>query len=174
MSKDRFIHFGMGLVVWGAFQMWQRRVGRSGATGLEKAEGAAEWAGLTLLPFVALGAWLPDWDLYVGGIGFHRSPLFHSVLPVLVLGFLLRGISRFALPVGLALGVASHLLWDIVQYGDVRWIRGGNADRLFLLVNAAVLLVYALSRRVVGEAESPVPEPISVPMSVPMSNKEST
>ena len=51
--------------------------------------------------------------------------------------------SRRAVPVGLALGVASHLLWDIVQYGDVRWIRGGNADRLFLLVNALLLLGFA-------------------------------
>ena len=49
-------------------------------------------------------------------------------------------IRRLALFIGFALGSASHLLWDIVDYGDVRWIPGGNNDRLFLLVNAMILI----------------------------------
>lgn len=140
MTADRLIHLGVALLIWAAFVAWRARgrrpVGSSTPGGRERAE-------LVLLPFVMLGAAVPDWDLWVGGIGFHRSPLFHSALPVVVGALLLRRVSRWAVPVGLALGVASHLLWDIVQYGDVRWIRGGNADRLFLLVNAALLLVFA-------------------------------
>ena len=140
MTTDRLMHLGVALAVWAAFVAWRGR----GARPVEgDAPGQRERADLLLLPFVVLGAALPDWDLWVGGIGFHRSPLFHSALPVVVLSLLLWRVSRWAVPVGLALGVASHLLWDIVQYGDVRWIRGGNADRFFLLVNALLLLGFA-------------------------------
>lgn len=159
MTGARLTHLLAGLLVWGAFVAWRGR--RAGGPGRARTRGtsvprdpdapddARRRADLALLPGVVVGAAVPDWDLWVGGVGFHRSPLFHSALPVLVLGGLGRLISRRTVPWwpgGLALGVASHLLWDIVQYGDVRWIRGGNADRLWLLVNAATLLTWAAWR----------------------------
>jgi hypothetical protein len=29
---------------------------------------------------MSIGTWMPDWDLFFG-IGFHRSPITHSILP---------------------------------------------------------------------------------------------
>jgi hypothetical protein len=45
--------------------------------------------------------------------------------------------------VGFALGVASHLFWDIIFYGDVKLIPSGAFDRLFLLLNCLALVGYA-------------------------------
>lgn len=33
---------------------------------------------------------------------------------------------------GYRVGLASHLCWDILYYGDVRWLPGGTIDRLWL------------------------------------------
>jgi hypothetical protein len=43
--------------------------------------------------------------------------------------------------IGFALGLGSHLLLDILQYGDVRWIPGGTLDRLWLALHAGILLL---------------------------------
>ena len=158
VTTDRWIHAGVAVALWVAVGWARKKAGRASAPaalppGTPEGERAlaevrASWRAWAGLPAVLLGAWVPDWDLWVGGIGFHRSPLFHSVGPVLVAAGLLA-LFRLRGPLwGLALrayavGVASHLLWDIVQYGDVRWIRGGNADRLFLLANAGVLVAWA-------------------------------
>ena len=94
---------------------------------------------IAIVAAAMLGTWVPDWDLFIG-IGFHRSPLTHSIIPSILVGCLAMKIRQLALFIGFALGSASHLLWDIVDYGDVRWIPGGNNDRLFLLVNAMILI----------------------------------
>lgn len=130
MSVDRLVHLLIGLAFLVVYVRFAKvRAGRL--------------ALVLLAVSVAVGTWLPDWDLFFG-IGYHRSPLTHSLLPALVLGGLAMkvGLPR-ALVVGLSLGIASHLLWDIVDYGNVQWIDGGNRDRMFLLVNAGILLVAA-------------------------------
>jgi len=90
---------------------------------------------------MAIGTWVPDWDLFLG-IGFHRSPISHSALPAVILGWI---IFKFKLPpvlfIGFCLGLSSHLFWDIIYYGNVQWISGGSNDRLFLFINSAILVV---------------------------------
>lgn len=89
---------------------------------------------------MALGTWVSDWDL-IFGIGFHRSPITHSALPAIFAGWI---VFRFKLPaifiIGFCIGLASHLLWDVIDYGNVLWISGGNNDRLFLFTNAMLLI----------------------------------
>jgi hypothetical protein len=46
-----------------------------------------------------------------------------------------------ALVLGYGVGLASHLLWDMVYYGDVRWLPGGGLDRLWLGANGIACLV---------------------------------
>jgi len=93
----------------------------------------------------ALGTWVSDWDLILG-IGYHRSPLTHSVLPALMFGWLVYKVKLDALlMIGFCLGLSSHLFWDIIDYGNVQWIKGGNSDRLFLLINCIILLVIAFA-----------------------------
>jgi len=93
---------------------------------------------------MSLGTWVSDWDLFLG-IGFHRSPITHSALPALLFGWL---ILKYKLPkmliIGFSIGLASHMLWDIIAYGNVQWISGGNNDRLFLFVNFIILIAASL------------------------------
>jgi hypothetical protein len=42
---------------------------------------------------------------------------------------------------GYGVGLASHLLWDIYDYGNVHWFPGGFIDRLWLGVNGLACLV---------------------------------
>ena len=93
---------------------------------------------------MSLGTWIPDWDLFLG-IGFHRSPITHSLLPALVLSwFIYKYKFHPILIIGFSLGLSSHLFWDIIAYGNVQWIPGGNNDRLFLLVNGVALIFASL------------------------------
>jgi hypothetical protein len=129
MSEERIVHALVALAFCGAF-LYARRA-------------KIGWSDYPPLIVAALlGSWVPDWDL-VFGIGFHRSPLTHSCLPALLVLWLSIRLRTPSMLVGFALGTASHLLWDIVFYGDVRLIEGGNSDRLYLLVNAGLLLVMA-------------------------------
>jgi hypothetical protein len=92
----------------------------------------------------ALGSWVPDWDL-IGGIGNHRSPITHSVLPAvlpLIYGRQYRLWRWFV--IGIATGIASHLIWDSVDYGNVVGIPGRTNDILFLLGNSALTVGIAL------------------------------
>src|SRR5262249_30313750 len=86
------------------------------------------------------------------GIGGHRNPLFHSAIPYFGLAWLWRklGLSEvvstiggprltLALHVGLALGLASHLLLDVLQSGQVPWIPGGTPGRVVLSGQALLL-----------------------------------
>lgn len=83
------------------------------------------------------GTAISDLDITWFGIGAHRNPIFHSAIAYLLpIAFIRqpRPAAAAAL-IGFGLGLGSHLLWDIIDYGDVRWIPGGSADRLWLLAN---------------------------------------
>lgn len=93
---------------------------------------------------MALGTWVSDWDLFLG-IGFHRSPLTHSALPALLFGWVVFKYKLSSiLIIGFSIGLASHMLWDIIFYGNVQWISGGNNDRLFLFINFIILIAASL------------------------------
>jgi hypothetical protein len=109
---------------------------------------------VTAIPALYIGSALPDWDITLFSIGAHRNPLFHSALPYFFAGYLSRQLGLISclhrvgavaliapMQIGFALGLGSHLLLDILQYGDVRWIPGGTLDRLWLALHTAILLL---------------------------------
>jgi len=93
-----------------------------------------------------LGTWVSDWDLLIGGIGYHRSPITHSFLPFVLFEQIVFPASPYVLPRGFALGLSSHLFWDIVYYGNVHWIPGKFWDCLFLGVNVCMLIGWIILR----------------------------
>jgi hypothetical protein len=103
--------------------------------------GAVAFFLLALIPCY-LGTVFPDLDIRLLGIGAHRNPLFHSSLSLVVLLFLVRRQHAMlqTLVLGYGVGLASHLLWDMVYYGNVRWLPGGVFDRLWLGANGVVCL----------------------------------
>jgi hypothetical protein len=149
VSSARFWHFVVGLLCLGGYLYARRkRQGRS-ADSLVLFVVAA-------LPALYVGSALPDWDIALFSIGAHRNPLFHSALPYFFAGYVSRqlgllsclhrvGAGALIAPVqiGFALGLGSHLLLDILQYGDVRWIPGGTLDRLWLGLHTGILLLVA-------------------------------
>ena len=140
MSGARLEHFIFGLVLWVAY-LWlkQRRGDR--------------WllhpvVLVATVPVLYLGTALSDWDITVFGIGGHRNPLFHSAIPYFCLAWLWRKLGladiagtrlSVALHVGLTLGLASHLVLDVWDYGDVRCIPGNTLGRLWLSGHALLL-----------------------------------
>jgi hypothetical protein len=104
--------------------------------------GAVTFFLLALIPCY-LGTVFPDLDISLLGIGAHRNPLFHSSLSFFVLLWLVnrRGVMLQVLALGYGIGLASHLLWDTLYYGDVRWLPGGMVDRLWLGANGLACLV---------------------------------
>lgn len=144
MSGARFAHFVWGVVCWVVYVWLSTRRGDRRLL--------HPLALLVTVPVLYLGTALPDWDITVLGIGGHRNPLFHSALPYFVLAWLWRTVGLaeamanvggayldMAVHVGLALGLASHLLLDVWDYGDVRWLPGGTLDRLWLGGHAVLL-----------------------------------
>ncbi|MGQ4808535.1 hypothetical protein NKDENANG_01918 [Candidatus Entotheonellaceae bacterium PAL068K] len=103
---------------------------------------------LALIPCY-FGTVFPDLDIRLFGIGGHRNPLFHSSLSVFILCFLVRRKPAFlqTLVAGYGVGLASHLWWDVLYYGDVRWLPGGVIDRLWLGAHG-VLCVFASGRAI--------------------------
>jgi hypothetical protein len=97
---------------------------------------------LALIPCY-LGTVFPDLDITFLGIGAHRNPLFHSSLSFMVLLYLVhrREVILQAVVLGYGIGLASHLFWDVVYYGDVRWLPGGMVDRLWLGINGVACLL---------------------------------
>jgi hypothetical protein len=134
MSDARIEHAIVGFVFW-LFFLLARDARCTGSDNL------------AMLAFALLGTWVPDWDLFLG-IGFHRSPITHSALPVILVSLLVRPYSGYAVAVGFGLGVASHLFWDVVEYGNVHWIPGRFWDRAFLGANAAGIVLWAWSKDV--------------------------
>ena len=104
--------------------------------------GAVAFFLLALIPCY-LGTVFPDLDITVLGLGAHRNPVFHSGFSFFALWWLVRQQSVIlqALVLGYGLGLASHLLWDVVYYGDVRWLSGDLAGRLWLGVNGLACLL---------------------------------
>jgi hypothetical protein len=93
-----------------------------------------------------LGTVVPDLDIRLLGIGWHRNPLFHSGLPFFAILFLVRrrrSVLLAAVAAGFGVGLASHLLWDLYDHADVRWIPGGTLDRLWVGLNGLLCLVLA-------------------------------
>ena len=109
--------------------------------------GAVAFFLLALIPCY-LGTVFPDLDITLLGIGAHRNPLFHSSLSFFVLLWLVRRQSVIlqGLVFGYGIGLASHLLWDALFYGDVRWLPGGTVDRLWLAGNGLACLVPLMVR----------------------------
>jgi hypothetical protein len=109
--------------------------------------GAVTFFLLALIPCY-LGTVFPDLDITLLGIGAHRNPLFHSSLSFFVLLWLVnrRSVILQALVLGYGIGLASHLLWDVVYYGNVRWLPGGPLDRLWLGANGLACLVPLMVR----------------------------
>jgi len=144
MSSARLEHFIWGIVCWIVYVVLQKRRGDRRLL--------HPLALVATVPVLYLGTALPDWDITLLGIGGHRNPLFHSAVPYVCLAWLWRKVGlaevadalagprlNIALHVGLTLGLASHLLLDVWQYGDVRWLPGGTLDRLWLSGHALLL-----------------------------------
>jgi Domain of unknown function (DUF5942) len=104
--------------------------------------GAVSFFLLALIPCY-LGTVFPDLDITLLGIGAHRNPLFHSSLSFFVLLWLVhrQSVIYQVLVLGYGIGLASHLLWDMVYYGNVQWLSGGMLDRLWLGANGLACLV---------------------------------
>ena len=102
---------------------------------------AASFFVVALIPCY-LGTVFPDLDIRLWGIGGHRNPLFHSSLSFLVLWVFARQRSALWQTVvsGYGIGLASHLWWDVLYYGDVRWLPGGMIDRLWLGMHGLLCL----------------------------------
>ena len=100
-----------------------------------------------------LGTVFPDLDIWFLGFGSHRNPLFHSSLSFLVLALLVHGRGRWLhlLVAGYGVGLASHLWWDVVYFGDVRWLPGSNIDRLWLGINGLLCLITPSRRALLGQ-----------------------
>ena len=96
-----------------------------------------------------LGTVFPDLDIRLMGIGSHRNPLFHSGILFFILFYSARRSHSFFLAAiisGFGIGLGSHLIWDLFDHADVRWIPGGGLDRLWLGING--LLCFILSKTV--------------------------
>ncbi|MGA1599256.1 MAG: hypothetical protein ACO4AU_09410 [bacterium] len=90
-----------------------------------------------------LGTVVPDWDITLLGIGAHRNPIFHSCFPYALMAMMIVCLKWHwaQVPVyGFGIGLASHLGWDVVFFGDVRWIPQGY-DRWWLMLNALICLI---------------------------------
>jgi hypothetical protein len=144
LSPARREHFIWGVVLWVAYLWLQYQRGQK--TLLHPV------ALVLAVPVVYLGTALPDWDIWLLGIGRHRNPIFHSAIPYFLLAWVWRkaglegGMQRLggarvnmAWHIAFSIGLASHLLLDIWQYGDVRWITGRTLDRLWLGGHAVLL-----------------------------------
>ena len=134
-SADRAAHSLIGIILLMAYVS---RFVRSQETRL----GAAAFFLLSLIPCY-LGTVFPDLDITFLGIGTHRNPLFHSSLSFLILWCLVsrQNVMLQTLVLGYGVGLASHLWWDVIDYGDVRWLPGGAIGRLWLGANGLVCLM---------------------------------
>lgn len=144
VSSARFTHFIFALVFLVVYLVGKSKRG----TGLSSAQCIYL---VVTVPVLYLGSAISDWDISFFGIGSHRNPLFHSSMAYFVLMAVDRwtGLTALlpslmsAIYISFALGLSSHLVLDVIQYGNVRWIPGGTLDRLWLTANAVVLAIAA-------------------------------
>lgn len=144
-SADRFVHSLVGiilLITYASFLVDEKK----------QKQRVIPFFLLALIPCY-LGTVFPDLDITFFGIGGHRNPLFHSSLSFFVLmvfigrkNVLLQTVVR-----GYGIGLASHLLWDMLDNGDVRWLPGGSIDRLWLGVNGLLCLIPSGSKRLLSK-----------------------
>jgi hypothetical protein len=134
-SADRAEHSLVGIILLMAYV--SRFVERQ-----ETRLGAVAFFLLALIPCY-LGTVFPDLDITLLGIGAHRNPLFHSSLSFFMLLWLVnrQNVILQTLVFGYGVGLASHLWWDVIDYGDVRWLPGGMLDQLWLGANGLACLV---------------------------------
>jgi hypothetical protein len=138
-SADRAEHSLMGIVLlMGYVYLWVDQQGGRLA--------ALPFFSLALIPCY-LGTVVPDLDITLLGVGAHRNPLFHSSLSFFLMLMLVgrRQVWLQPLSAGYGVGLASHLWWDVVDYGDVRWLPGGAIDRIWLGLNGLLCLLPLLS-----------------------------
>ena len=144
VSSARLTHFIFAIIFLAAYLAGQSKRG-NGISGTQLVYL------VVTLPVLYLGSSISDWDISFFGIGGHRNPLFHSSLAYFILVFLGRwtGLTALlpalmaAVYISFALGLSSHLVLDVIQYGNVKWIPGGTLDRLWLTLNAVVLAIAA-------------------------------
>jgi len=92
------------------------------------------------------GTVFPDLDIRFFGIASHRNPVFHSGIVFFILLFLARRIKSFlpaAIISAFGIGLGSHLVWDLFDRADVRWIPGGTLDSLWLGINGLLCIILA-------------------------------
>lgn len=132
--------------------------------GLPHFNGVFLFIGLYLSMF---GAYLPDADTKMLGIGHHRDPTTHSALLGGVIAFLLIFLTdQTYAPIlivfcGLTIGIAMHLLCDLIPHGSMGWkaIKSvfvwkktpGNVvgikekyEQLYLFMNASILIYFSV------------------------------
>lgn len=93
-----------------------------------------------------LGTVFPDLDIRLLGIGSHRNPVFHSGMLFFLIVVLARRFKSFpaaAIISGFGLGIGAHLIWDLFDRADVRWIPGGTLDSIWLGVNGLLCILLA-------------------------------
>ncbi len=100
---------------------------------------------ISLIPCY-LGTLFPDLDISLFGIGGHRNPIFHSGILFFIFLVFAKKSDLYLLTVlvsAFGVGLGSHLIWDMFDKGDVRWIRGGTLDTVWLGVNGLLCIVLA-------------------------------
>lgn len=163
-DQAKLLHFGVGVVAimmfWYALEhhrcahlvnpIWLILGCIWGASGIFFIRWIFTWIGINFLrrPDTLLYTAFPDWDgVLFGWYKHHRHILFHSnVLPVLLLIFAiakkLKPLRDFA--IGLIVGVASHLVWDII-HGPFNNIKHLDffLSALWMLSNALIGVFFA-------------------------------
>jgi len=102
---------------------------------------------ISLIPCY-FGTIFSDLDITLLGIGQHRNPIFHSGLLFFLILFVARPFKSVFLAlivVGFGVGIGSHLIWDLFDQADVRWIPGGFLDSFWLGINGLFCLIFARS-----------------------------
>ena len=136
-SADRAEHSLVGIILLMAYTSFFADK-KSGTIGL-----TAVFFFTAVIPCY-LGTIVPDLDIRILGIGAHRNPIFHSGLSFIVIYFVSKSYHSMFLQnlvIGYGIGLASHLWWDVLYYGDVRWLPGKTIDMLWLGINGLLCLV---------------------------------
>lgn len=123
-----------------------------GASGIFLIRVGLNLFGIRDVPYIGSLLWaaFPDWDIVILGIGSHRNFFFHSeIIPILVMAVAVQQKQRWLrdIGMGLAIGVASHLLWDMVSvanwpYSYIRHL-DGIAGSAWVLSNAIIGVFFA-------------------------------
>ncbi len=105
---------------------------------------------LSLIPCY-LGTVWSDLDITIFGIGSHRNPLFHSGILYFILYLVVRrfkSTTAHTILSGFGVGLSSHLLWDLLDNADVRWIPTALMDQVWLSINGFACLIMARIQQV--------------------------